>query len=69
VYETFLIENHLRNQHPRRKEFCLAGNELLRLTSGLRVLHYDERGRRDGGAHGGEGVTYTARLLAQRDGE
>ena len=64
LYETFLIENHLRHQHPRRREFCLAHNELLKLTTGLRVLSYDE------GEHenrpGSEGV-FTARLLAVRE--
>ncbi len=61
VYETFLIDNHLRRQHPRRKEFCLAHNELLRLTDGLRVLYYEE-GEHEGGIE----PAYTARLLAQR---
>lgn len=63
IYETFLIDNHLRSQHPRRREFCLEHNELLDLTRGLRVLHYDEGERRDG-----EGApVFTARLLAQRE--
>jgi len=64
VYETFLIDNHLRRRHPRRREFCLSHNELLRLTTGLRVLHYDE-GEHEG-AHGDE-PGFTARLLAQRE--
>ncbi len=42
LYETFLLENHLHRQHPRRKEFCLESNELLTLLSGLQILHYDE---------------------------
>jgi len=63
IYETFLIDNHLRRQHPRRWEFCLAHNELLRLTSGLRVLHYDE-GEHEGGPDGGP--AFTARLVAQK---
>ncbi len=63
IYETFLIDNHLRYQHPRRKEFCLEHNELLSLTRGLRVLHYDEGEHAD--AHGG-GPAFTARLLAQK---
>jgi dihydroneopterin aldolase len=65
LYETFTIDNYFRHQHPRRWEFCLAHNELLRLTSPLRVLHYDE-GEHDGG-HGGE-PSYTARLVAQKAG-
>jgi dihydroneopterin aldolase len=63
VYETFLIDNHYHYQHPRRKEFCLEHNELLRLTQGLRVLHYEE------GPHEGTGETdtpFTARLVAQK---
>jgi dihydroneopterin aldolase len=65
VCETFLIDNHLRRRHPRRPEFCLAHNELLRLAEGLRVLHYNEGEHAD--AHGG-GPAFTARLLAKRDG-
>ncbi|OGW67588.1 MAG: hypothetical protein A3H49_07880 [Nitrospirae bacterium RIFCSPLOWO2_02_FULL_62_14] len=61
IYETFLIDNHLRYQHPRRREFCLEHNELLELTRGLRVLHYDEGERRDGR---GDAPAFTARLLA-----
>jgi len=64
IYETFLIDNHLRYQHPRRREFCLEHNELLELTRGLRVLHYDEGERRDG--HDGA-PAFTARVLAQRE--
>lgn len=65
LYETFTIDNYFRHQHPRRWEFCLAHNELLRLTSPLRVLHYDE-GEHDGGH--GSGLSYTARLVAQKAG-
>lgn len=63
IYETFTIDNHLRHGHPQRREFCLAQNELLTLTSPLTILHYDE------GAHDGvqgSGSTYTAQLLAQK---
>ncbi|MFO0698141.1 MAG: dihydroneopterin aldolase [Nitrospira sp.] len=63
VYETFLIDQHLHYQHPRRQEFCLGHGELLSLTSGLRVLHYDE-GPHEGGRDG-ESV-YTAQLVAQK---
>jgi SAM-dependent methyltransferase len=65
LYETFTIDNYFRRQHPRRWEFCLAHNELLRLTSALRVLHYDE-GDHDGGH--GSGLSSTARLVAQKAG-
>lgn len=63
IYETFTIDNHLHHGHPRRREFCLAQNELLTLTSPLTILHYDE------GAHDavqGSGSTYTAQLVAQK---
>lgn len=42
LYETFLLENHLSRQHPRRKEFCLESNELLSLLPNFHILHYDE---------------------------
>jgi SAM-dependent methyltransferase len=64
LYETFLIDNHLRRMHPRRREFCLEHNELLELTTGLRVVHYEE-GEHDGG-HGGE-PAFTARLIARKE--
>ena len=65
LYETFTIDNYFRHQHPRRWEFCLGHNELLRLTSPLRVLHYDE-GEHESGH--GAGPVFTARLLAQKAG-
>ncbi|WHZ14038.1 MAG: hypothetical protein OJF52_000873 [Nitrospira sp.] len=65
LYETFTIDNYFRRQHPRHWEFCLAQNELLRLTSPLRVLHYDE-GDHDGGQ--GSGPSFTAQLVAQKAG-
>jgi dihydroneopterin aldolase len=63
LYETFTIDNHLQHRHPRRTEFCLMPNELLRLTSGLRVLSYDE-GEHDGSQE--PGSVFTAQLVAQR---
>jgi dihydroneopterin aldolase len=65
IYETFTIDNHIQHRHPRRSEFCLRHNELLRLTSGLRVLSYDE-GEHDGSQ--GPGSVFTAQLVAQRVG-
>jgi SAM-dependent methyltransferase len=63
IYETFTIDNYFHHKHPRRWEFCLAPNELLRLASTLHILHYDE------GAHeGGRGSVYTAQLVAQKPG-
>ena len=58
LYETFLIDQHIRTGHPQRREYCLEHNELLRLFSGLRVLYYHE-GQDDKG-------TYKASLVAQR---
>lgn len=63
IYETFTLDNHLRRQHPRRREFCLEPNELLALTQGLRVLHYDEGEHTD--SHGA--TAFTAQVIAQRD--
>ncbi len=63
IYETFLIDNHLRFQHPRRKEFCLDHNELLHLAHGLRILHYEEGQHQD---QTGQNPAFTARLVAQK---
>ena len=60
VYETFLIDNHERFNHPRRREFCLGHNELLTLCRELRVLAYRE------GALDPRTGPFTAALLAQR---
>ena len=63
LYETFLLENHLQRQHPRRKEFCLGPNELLTLLPGFQILHYDE------GDHQGSSQTdraFTARAMARK---
>jgi dihydroneopterin aldolase len=65
LYETFTIDNYFRHRHPRRWEFCLAHNELLRLASALQVLSYDE-GEHDAGH--GMGSAFTAQLLAQKAG-
>jgi FolB domain-containing protein len=62
LYETFLIDNYFKHHHPRRWEFCLAHNELLRLTSSLHVLHYDEGEHHDGR----NAPIFTARLVAQK---
>lgn len=63
LYETFTVDNHVQYRHPKRREFCLAPCELLSLTPGLRILHYDE-GLHEG-TSGSESV-YTARLAAQK---
>ena len=63
VYETFTVENHVRYQHPRHREFCFEPGELRTLVSDLQILHYDEGERpRPGGQPG----TFTVRLLAQK---
>jgi hypothetical protein len=64
LYETFLVENYLRYQRPKQREFCLETHELLTMTQGLRVLHYNE-GARTG--RDGQAERFTARLLAQKD--
>ena len=63
IYETFLIDNHVRFNHPQRKEFCLGHNELLHLTHPLRVLHYEE-GSHPTSPH--QRPAMTARLVAQK---
>ncbi|MCA9473043.1 MAG: dihydroneopterin aldolase [Nitrospirales bacterium] len=63
IYETFLIDNHIVHHHPRHKEFCLQHNELLQLTTPLRVLQYEEGASIN--PHSQE-QTFTARLVAQK---
>ena len=65
IYETFLIDNHQLHDHPRRKEFCLNHNELLFLSKGLRVLHYQEGEHEESKE---EKRVVTARLVAKKDG-
>lgn len=63
MYETFLLDNHIHRQHPRRKEFCLEANELLSLLQGFRILHYEE-GDHEGPS--GKERAFTARALARK---
>jgi dihydroneopterin aldolase len=63
LYETFTIDNYFHHKHPKRWEFCLAHNELLRLASDLQILHYDEGGHP--GARSPD-LVYTAQLVAQK---
>jgi len=63
LYETFTIDNYRRHRHPRRWEFCLAHNELLRLTSALQVLSYDEG---EHATNSGMETAFTAQLLARK---
>lgn len=63
LYETFLMENHVRHQHPRRAIFCLESNELRTLTAPLLPLYYDEGVRRNEET---QIEVFTARLLARK---
>lgn len=65
MYETFLIDNYLRYQRPRRQEFCLVRGELRNLAHGLNVLEYNETARE---GNDGQGENYTARLPARKEG-
>jgi len=42
VYETFLIDQHLRYGKPKHPEYCFEHNELLNLFRDFRVLFYKE---------------------------
>jgi len=59
VYETFLIDAHLRWNSPKRKAFAFEHNELLDTFQGFRVHHYRE-------AVDAQARTATAQLIAQR---
>lgn len=59
VYETFLIDAHLRWNTPKRKAFAFEHNELLDTFQGFRVHLYRERVDE-------ASRTATAQLIAQR---
>lgn len=63
MYETFLVENHLRYNHPRHREFCFEPGELRSLVGDLHIVHHDEgeRPRPDG-----QPGMCTVRLIAQK---
>jgi len=42
IYETFLIDNHIKFGHPRHREYCFNHNELLHLFIDFRILFYRE---------------------------
>ena len=42
LYETFLIDQHLRWGTPRHKEYCFLRNELLDFFKDFRVMYYKE---------------------------
>ncbi|MBI5191971.1 MAG: class I SAM-dependent methyltransferase [Nitrospirae bacterium] len=58
IYETFLIDQHIKTGHPRRREYCFEHNELLRLFPDFRILYYHEGQDSKG--------TYKAGLVAQK---
>ena len=64
MYETFLIDNHRINNHPRRQEFCLQHNELFQLTQGLRIVHYEEGARQGTNL---QDQIFTARMVARKE--
>lgn len=64
IFETFLIDNHRINNHPRRKEFCLEHNELVQLAKGLRIVHYEEGPQQESNLHH---PVFTARMVALKE--
>ncbi len=61
IYETFLIDQHIKTGHPKRKEYCFEHNELLKLFTELgdfRILYYHE-------GQDSKGI-YKAGLVAQK---
>lgn len=42
LYETFLIDQHIRFGKPKHKEYCFERNELLHLFKNFRILFYRE---------------------------
>lgn len=58
LYETFLIDQHVKTGHPRRRVYCFEHNELLRLFTDFRVIYYCEGQDAKG--------TYKASLVAQK---
>lgn len=58
IYETFLIDQHIKTGHPEHRDYCLAHNELLRLFQDFRVISYCEGQDPKG--------TYKASLVARK---
>lgn len=58
IYETFLIDQHLKTGHPKRREYCFEHNELLKFFPEFRILYYHEGQDSKG--------TYKAGLVAQK---
>ncbi len=58
LYETFLIDQHLKTGHPKRREYCFEHNELLKLFLDFRIIYYRE-------GQDSKGI-YKASLVAQK---
>ncbi|MDD5434996.1 MAG: class I SAM-dependent methyltransferase [Nitrospira sp.] len=58
IYETFLIDQHIKTGHPKRREYCFEHNELLKLFIDFRIIYYREGQDSKG--------TYKASLVAQK---
>ena len=42
LYQTFLIDQHIKFGKPKHKEYCFEHNELLRIFEDFRVIYYKE---------------------------
>lgn len=42
LYETFLIDQHIRFGKPKHREYCFERNELLKFFQDFRVIYYKE---------------------------
>lgn len=42
LYETFLIDQHIRFGKPKHREYCFERKELLSFFQDFRVIHYKE---------------------------
>ncbi len=42
LYETFLIDNHIRFGKPKHREYCFERNELKSFFNDFKILHYKE---------------------------
>lgn len=58
LYETFLIDQHLKTGHPKHREYCFEYNELLKSFIDLRIIFYREGQDANG--------TYKASLVAEK---
>jgi hypothetical protein len=42
LFQTFLIDNHIKFGKPKHKEYCFEHNELLRFFEDFRVIYHKE---------------------------